>query len=132
MSILERAADLYQSPLFKKSREYVEKNCDRWFILSAKHGLLPPNAWVPPYDETLSGKSKIDRMRWAYEVEEQLLHEDIRLDDTLVVLAGNDYCDWIPLVPFQSERPMQGLGIGQQLAWLTEQNRGGDEQLRLV
>jgi hypothetical protein len=31
------ARDLYVSPLFRGRREYVERSCDRWFILSALH-----------------------------------------------------------------------------------------------
>jgi hypothetical protein len=36
------AQDLYNSPLFKMSRRYVEERVHRWFILSAEHELLHP------------------------------------------------------------------------------------------
>ena len=118
LSVAAPAADLYQSALFKKSKRYAEAFGDRWFILSAKHGLLDPQRVIKPYDETLSGMPQVDRMRWSYAVEEQLLGAGLERNDELVVLAGNDYCDWIGLVPYQTTRPMKGLGIGQQLAWL--------------
>nr|WP_162486285.1 DUF6884 domain-containing protein [Arthrobacter sp. Rue61a] len=75
---------------------------------------------VKPYDLKLSTTTQANE--WADKVREQLAAE---LDDTprvpLVTLAGARYqtvlhpCQW----PFQV--PMQGLGIGQQLAWLTKQ-----------
>ena len=37
------AGDLYISPLFIGRRRFVEASCDRWFILSALHGLLDPD-----------------------------------------------------------------------------------------
>lgn len=114
------AQDLYTSPLFTKSRAWVEANCDRWFILSAKHGLVLPSEIIDPYNETLSGSSKAHRISWASKVAAQMAELDLMPTDSFQVLAGNDYCDWIGLVPQQSFRPMQGLGIGQQLQWLTQ------------
>jgi hypothetical protein len=52
------AADLYSpSALFRGRRMFVERSCDRWFVLSAKHGVLASEEHVDPYDETLVGKS---------------------------------------------------------------------------
>lgn len=34
------ASELYISPLFKKSKEYATERLDKFFILSAKYGLL--------------------------------------------------------------------------------------------
>jgi hypothetical protein len=42
------AKDLYASALFLKSRSYAERVGGRWFILSAKHGLLGPEELVAP------------------------------------------------------------------------------------
>jgi hypothetical protein len=36
------ARELYTSALFWGRRVYVERTCDRWFILSAKHALVDP------------------------------------------------------------------------------------------
>ena len=46
--------DLYTSPLFRKRRWYVERTCYRWYVLSAKHGLLDPLAEIEPYGLRLS------------------------------------------------------------------------------
>jgi hypothetical protein len=47
------ARELYVSPLFRGRRAWVERTCDRWFILSAKHGLVEPDRVLAPYDEIL-------------------------------------------------------------------------------
>lgn len=117
------ARDLYTSPLFRKASAYAELTCKSWYILSAKHGLLHPDQVVEPYDvELATNPDSIPVQQWADGVREQLAHE---LADTpravLVTLAGARYqsvlhpCQW----PFQI--PMKGLGIGQQLGWLTTQ-----------
>lgn len=115
-----QARDLYTSQLFRKASAYAELTCSRWFILSAKHGLLDPARQVAPYDERLTSTPQAEA--WAERVRGQLAAE---LADTprpiLVTLAGARYqtvlrpCQW----PFQI--PMKGLGIGQQLGWLTDQ-----------
>lgn len=119
------ARDLYVSQLFKKASAYAEATCDRWYILSAKHGLIRPDEVIEPYDMRLGTSTGPDVNAWADRVREQLaakLAEVPRV--TLVALAGAQYqtvlrpCQW----PF--EIPMKGLGIGQQLGYLTtELNR---------
>lgn len=47
------ARELYVSPLFKKASAYAEQACDRWYVLSAKHGLVHPDAIFEPYDMKL-------------------------------------------------------------------------------
>ena len=42
-----QARDLYTSDWFLKARDYVESTHSPWFILSAEHGLVPPNGiWL--------------------------------------------------------------------------------------
>jgi hypothetical protein len=50
----------------------VEQSCDRWFILSAKHGLVDPEQVLVPYDEPLVGKPSSALERWATVVLQQL------------------------------------------------------------
>jgi hypothetical protein len=112
--------EIYTSPLFRKASAYAELTCESWYILSAKHGLLSPDQVIEPYDVKL--RNKAEAGAWADPVREQLAAE---LAETprvvLVALAGATYrevlhpCQW----PFQI--PMKGLGIGQQLGWLTAQ-----------
>ena len=111
------AKDLYQSELFKKSRTWAESNGDKWLILSAKLGVIHPEQVVEPYDETLNDKKAGERAEWSRKVAQQLGSYST---DRLVVLAGKNYCGWVE--GFDVERPMEGMGIGQQLAWLKAQN----------
>jgi hypothetical protein len=112
------ACDLYQSELFKKSRRYAEQHGDCWFILSALHGVVDPREILDPYDVTLNGMSAQQRTRWNEKVALQL---DAHRNDKLTVLAGSAYCGWVS--GFSAAiRPMAGMGIGQQLAWLITQN----------
>lgn len=107
------AKEIYQSELFLKSRRYAEQHGDRWLILSAKHGIVHPDATIEPYDETLNDKTASERRAWSERVTRQL--DDLR-GEKLTVLAGEAYCGWCD--GFNADRPMKGLGIGQQLAYL--------------
>ena len=86
------------------------------FILSAKHGVVSPDEEIDAYDLSLGVASREYRVEWASRVSAQLR---LLSDSRLVVLAGDKYCrGWTP--DFANiERPLRGLGIGQQLAWLT-------------
>jgi hypothetical protein len=66
------AADLYTSPLFRGARCFVERSCDRWFVLSAEHGLLAPDRLTDPYERTLSTATRDERRAWSQRVLGQL------------------------------------------------------------
>jgi len=116
------AKDLYDSVLFTKSREFVERCCDSWFILSAKHGLVEPTEILEPYEETLNTKSRRERDDWANRVWASL-RRLLKPDDRITILAGERYRErLVPLIKEHGcrvEVPMQGLGIGRQLQWLS-------------
>jgi hypothetical protein len=48
------ARDLYISAWFRKASMYAARVADRWYILSAKYGLVAPDTMIKPYDETLN------------------------------------------------------------------------------
>ncbi len=116
------ARELYESALFRKSRAWAERVGDRWFILSALQGLVDPDEVIEPYDVTLSHASREERRKWAARVF-TALQERIPAGSTVYLLAGRLYRDdLVPLLEgagFKAVAPMQGLGIGQQLAWLS-------------
>ncbi|ULH18227.1 hypothetical protein MF271_22425 (plasmid) [Deinococcus sp. KNUC1210] len=85
-----QAQDLYTSTLFGSSRRFAEHFGDRWFILSARHGLLEPTAVVTPYDETLNEKRTPDRKAWTADVL-RTLTPLLDPDDFLVITAGQAY-----------------------------------------
>jgi hypothetical protein len=90
-----RAEDLYISPLFAGRRRWVERTCGRWFILSAKYGLVAPGQVVEPYDDPLTDKSRSARRAWAQSVIADLQSQ---LQDlgayAFEVHAGAAYCDF--------------------------------------
>ena len=115
------AKDLYVSALFQKSRAWAENNGYPFAILSAKHGVIDPDAIIDPYDLSLNGMSNVGRTRWNYKVENQLMSRaDLRSTDRLIVLAGKHYLGFSALVPFAIETPLEGLGIGKRLSWLKQ------------
>jgi len=123
---ISEAKDLYDSSLFLKSRKYIERKCDRWYILSAKYGLVEPTTKIEMYDETLNNKTRNERYEWATSVWKDLC-ERIKPEDKITILAGEKYREH--LVPFLSKFgckvnvPMKGLSIGRQLQWLSDQLR---------
>lgn len=116
---------LYTSDLFAKSRQYALNNSERWFILSAKHGLVAPDEVLEPYDLALHTLSRAEQREWAERVLAKLLPV-LSPGDTVVMLAGITYRRDL-LGPLEGhgvtvEIPLEGLRIGEQLRWLTRAN----------
>jgi hypothetical protein len=118
------ARELYStSALFRGRRDQVERTCDRWFILSAKHGLIEPDAILEPYDETLKNASRDERRRWSRTVMEQIQRRvgEVR-GVTFECHAGEDYLGWGLREGLESRgaevrSPTRGLPLGRQLAF---------------
>ena len=115
------ARDLYVSDLFRKAVAYAEARGAPWVILSALHGVVDPSRFLTPYNRTLTMMLREERKAWGAMVARQL--GDLAAHD-VVFLAGANYR--LPIVesPLWLERryrataPMEGLGIGEQKAWL--------------
>lgn len=136
-----RAANLYTSTYFALKREYAERMCEYWYILSAKHGLYHPFCIMKPYDIQLtrSGFGGDDPARfatveaWGNRVLQQL---EERLEylansdgndavDEIVVLAGQAYVeplrDGLEALDVAVRYPFDSTsGIGEQMGWLNE------------
>lgn len=112
------AERLYASDLFKKASEYCRRNYSRWFILSAKYGLVCPSQLIAPYDETLIGQPPEKQKAWADGVVKQLRSRNLLAGRIgFRVHAGQDYARFLlPSLP-SYELPLKGLGIGEQLSW---------------
>lgn len=111
-----RAGEIYQSDLFLKAKAWAEKFGARYMILSAKHGVLSPDTLIEPYDERLVDKTTAEHDAWDALVRDQL-GLDVVQTMPIVVLAGCLYRGWIEQGDCVTV-PMEGLGIGQQKAWL--------------
>jgi len=120
------ARDLYVSQLFQGLRRYAEANADRWYILSASHGLLRPDQVIAPYEQTLNVMPRAERLRWAERVQKQLDTELPKGAD-VIMLAGMRYRQ--DLEPYLRQRgfsvsvPLAGLPIGKQLQKLATLRR---------
>lgn len=126
------AADLYQSDWFCKARAYVEALGAPWCILSARHGIVDPETVLDPYDETLVGAPEWRRLQWGDAVVQQLW-KIAPHGSKIVLLAGAMYRNAIRQQPgaggsrWHFITPLEGLGIGQQKAWLIDRTRHGSE-----
>lgn len=108
-------------------RVYCEESHDRWYILSAKHGLLEPYGEpIESYNNTLRDSTVKEKREWAKSVFEQLQAKDsLEKDTTLFIHAGHDY--YGELIPFLEnssvtvEIPTEGLGLGEKMAWYNKQ-----------
>lgn len=116
------AGEIYVSDWFQKARAYAEATCPGgFFILSALYGLLEPSRIIRPYEKTLIGESAPARKQWAMSTA-LAVNEAIPAGTPLVILAGQAYRQHLlprlQTAGYPCSVPMQGLGIGQQLAFL--------------
>lgn len=115
------AKDIYISDWFRKARQYAEASGCRWFVLSAKYGLVKPDQMIAPYNQTLNKMSVLERREWASKVFEELTLVVPEMPH-VIILAGNRYREF--LIRHLTDHgvlvsvPMKGLGIGKQLSWL--------------
>lgn len=116
-----KAEELYISPLFIKNLAYAKSLSPDVYILSALHGLVALDTELEPYDKTLN-KMTIDEVKeWSNKVIAQLKEVSDLDNDKFVFLTGVNYRKFILPHIKNYELPMEGLKIGKQLQWLTEQ-----------
>ena len=124
-----RAESLYVSTLFNGRRSYVERFCDEWWIISAKHGLVSPDEILEPYDLTLKKMGRDQRRTWSLRV----LTESERIvspgtGDTIEIHAGSEYRDFglvegLLRLGCIVENPTERLTLGEQLRFYRNAQR---------
>ncbi len=123
------AKDMYVSALWNGRRSLAESRGLRWKILSAKHGLLDPDEMIEPYDVALAGQSQVERQAWSNRVFSQLLDEFEDLEGMVFEIhAGWAYSESglstsLRAVGARVIRPLEGLLLGEQLAWYQDRSR---------
>ena len=129
------ARDLYDSPLWRCRRRYAEQSGVPWFILSAEHGLLPPETRIRCYDTTLATFAASERQKWSRRVLSDLRARFLDIfGKTVEIHAGKLYfdhglADGLREAGAIVHLPLSGVvGIGAQCRWYGEQS-GGDTQL---
>src|SRR5690606_21078931 len=116
--------EIYTSSLFKKNLTYAKSlKPSGIFILSAKHGLLKLTEEIEPYDKTLNKMRVNERKEWTKVVVTQLKSVADLKNDEFTYLAGNKYREYLLPELSKVKIPMKGLKIGEQLQWLTKQNK---------
>jgi len=119
LEVPSKARSLYISPSFKFNLAYAESlKPDAIFVLSAKHGLLPLDQIVAPYDETLNGKGTAEIQGWAERVLAQLRTVTDLQNDEFTILAGRSYRRFITPHLRRVKVPLARLAIGKQLQFL--------------
>ena len=125
------ARDLYwPSTLFRLSYEYARmRRAHLILILSAKYGLLEQEDLVSTYEQSLQSLTRLERDRWTGKVQERLCEiVDVKRTQFLV-LASAGYTSTLQPTLLQAEFPMQGLGIGKRLQFLSQALRGRSAEL---
>ena len=86
-----------------------------------------PDRVIAPYDYTLAGQKRDEWKRISW-----MIAADVRCTKAwswtrtgFIVLAGERYRDGLVRQDLPFVAPLQGMGIGEQLAALTEANRTG-------
>lgn len=120
------AKDLYCSDLFAKSRKYVEQHLekgDKWFILSAKYGLVSPETQIEKYDKTLNKMYKVDRYLWATKAVIPALEKELDSSTEIVFLAGKSYTEfltqYLDTKKVKYTDLLKGKKIGERLSFLS-------------
>ena len=128
------ARELYDSSYFGLKAEYATVCCDEWVVVSEKHGVVPPDESLAPYDAALEDVDATARSEWVTDVAAESMRfasADGRTSrfDTAVVLASARYADFYsPLsshlrsVDVEVRLPLVELGgVASQQGWLREQ-----------
>lgn len=117
-----KAIDLYVGRLFKKKlayalRFYPDSNI---YILSAKHGLIPGDQVISPYDQVLPERENDEVREWSNRVIAQLGIFDSK--EPILFLGNPRY--FLPLDSYFTGtklNPLNGLPMGRQIEWLHHQ-----------
>lgn len=113
-----RAEELYVSPLFRALSAYAKAHSDRWYILSAEHGLLSPDEVVHPYEKALLHMRSDERRRWAAGVAGEL-KVILPPQCAVVFLAGQRYREHLEPLLREGGHPVgvpfRGMRMGEQL-----------------
>lgn len=119
------ARDLYTGNLFRAARGYAEAEvgegwADAWGVVSARlPGIFWPGEVVTPYDNVIPFARR-QQVAWLGWVRKSLVDAEVDSLDEVVVLAGRRYVDGVrravdDLVSVVA--PLEGLQVGERLAW---------------
>jgi hypothetical protein len=117
-----RPEDLYSaSSLFILMRQYCETVHDRWYILSAKHGLLEPRGdEIAPYNVTLKTASRSEKITWSKSVFQSLQDRNAEGHTVYFYAEPDYYSELLPLLDeadIKYERPLRDVSVDEFEDW---------------
>ena len=116
------AKDLYASPRFRSCRAIAEQYGDLWYVLSAKHGLVDPEASLEFYEQSMKSLSAAERREWQSRTI-HALSQIVEPHDIVVFLAGLDYRRFVEKAMFKTGArvvaPIRGYGY-PDVAWISQ------------
>jgi cytoplasmic iron level regulating protein YaaA (DUF328/UPF0246 family) len=102
------ASALYTGSLFRAIKAAAKRIADRWYIASAKHGLIEPTRILVPYNTTLPARGD---SAWGARLRERLLELEPKGWTRLIALCSSRYLiGWAEETG--AETPLKGLSIG--------------------
>ena len=115
------ARDFFISDWFKKTSRLAEMLGEKWCILSTKHGLLPSNKVIEPYNKTFMDLDEAERKYWAERVFRDI-EGMVSPGDTIICLADSIYLEYL-LGPLETlgveiQTPLMGLSDEEKMAWI--------------
>ena len=90
------AAELYSSPFFQNNVNKLIETCDKVYVISGKFGLIELEFVMNNYDLYLGSLNHNDKLIWGNLVIKEFLNKNnITKEDKIVVVASNDYYDYV-------------------------------------
>jgi hypothetical protein len=100
------AAELFESPGFAAARDRAVRSGGRWFVLSARHGLLAPDDVVTPFEDQLGDHTHGYRIAWGEWVAAQLAERMWLTGVVVEVHGGVDFAQ-----PLRQPLGRRGAGV---------------------
>ena len=118
-----KAREMYSaSQWFRGGYRYAESlNPRHIYILSAKYGLLKPDANIEPYEKTLAKARDNEIVVWSKMVYEQMKNEGIDFNERAIFLCGKNYRKYLQRLFKNNEAPVSHLTIGKQMKYFKKE-----------
>jgi hypothetical protein len=120
-SICRAGEQFDPSIVFRRARDYCDREHREWYIVSTSYGIVAPQQVIGPEAPALHTLSSAERALWAEKVTRQLVARVERSQEpiTFVLYTNQQYADLLvraaPQIHF--ELPLAGLRLREKLRW---------------
>jgi hypothetical protein len=123
-----RAREQFEpSALFRRAREFCDREHGEWYILSTSHGLVAPHQVIGADAPHLHLLNAGERADWARRVTERLHERQDRSATpiTFVIYASQLFAEQLVRAApdLRIEQPLAGLALRERLRWYDERLR---------